>query len=686
MNRKTLALTLSVLLLALAAGPPLAAQTAPAAPPAEPATETLPIPESIVVRNVPPIPRDQVEELLPYENIRSASLSDWHPTERRMLIGTRFAESVQLHEVAMPMGARTQLTFYRDPAPGGAYRPNDPTQIIYGLNEGGAENFQFFHLDRDTGKARRFTDGKHRHQSPNWSKDGKLLAYVSNARNGRDFDLYAADPAVPGSERRVVELQGSWSALDWTWDGKRILLGEGISANESYLHWVDVASGELHTITPRRKGEDDPQISYQGGAWSRDGKSVYTTTDRDSEFTRLVRLDPATAAMTVLSGDIPWDVDSFELSEDGKLLAFFVNEDGLSKLRLLDVATGQLLPSPELPAGVAGGLEFRPGTHEIGFTLSWARSPSDIYSYDPDTQKLERWTASEIGGLNSQEFVVPQLVRFPTFDNDDKGSRRTIPAFVYKPPADRFPGPRPVYVNIHGGPEGQAQPSFMGSNNYLLNELGIAIIAPNVRGSTGYGKSYLKLDNAEKREDSVKDIGALLDWIATQPDLDASRVMVSGGSYGGYMVLASLVHYSDRLRCGYDVVGISNFVTFLQNTQEYRRDLRRVEYGDERDPKIRKVLEEISPANRVDRITKPLLVAQGANDPRVPLSESDQIVAALQGKGVPVWYVVGKNEGHGFSKKTNSDYLRAVQFEFIERCLLGDGDLRTGTATASTGK
>ena len=315
---------------------------------------------------------------------------------------------------------------------------------------------------------------------------------------------------------------------------------------------------------------------------------------------------------------------------------------------------------------------FTSSAHEVGFAISWARSPSDIYSYDPDSRQLERWTASEVGGLNPERFAVPQLVHFPTFDEVAPGKKRTIPAFVYRPPADRFPGKRPVYIDIHGGPEGQARPGFLGSTNYLMSELGLTVIYPDVRGSTGYGKTYLKLDNADKREDSVKDIGALLDWIATQPDLDPARVMVAGGSYGGYMSLASMTFYSDRLCCGWDTVGISNFVTFLQHTQGYRQDLRRAEYGDERDPEMRAFLEGIAPVNHAKKITKPLLVSQGANDPRVPLAESDQIVAAVRGNGVPVWYLVARDEGHGFGKKTNTDYQRAVLFEFLRKFLLGE--------------
>jgi dipeptidyl aminopeptidase/acylaminoacyl peptidase len=641
------------------------------------ATETAPkvsVPESIIARNVPQIPQEGTEELLPYENLRTANLVDWHPTERRMLIRTRFSESPQIHEVAMPMGARTQLTYYKDQVMAAQYRPGKPGQFIYALNEGGAENFQFFLMDPATGKARRFTDGKSRNISAVWSNDGKLLAYANNARNGRDFDLYVADPSTPGSERRVAELKGSWNPLDWSPDNRRILLSEDISANEGYLHWADVATGEVHTLTPRRPAGSEP-VAYQGGLWSKDGRSVYAANDLDSEFLRIVRIDLDNAGKpaksTVVSGDISWDVEDFDLSDDGNLLAFLTNEDGFSRLHILDLRTGEEAPTPELPKGAANGLQFRPGSHEIGLSISSARAPSDVYSYDADSRKLERWTASEAGGLNTASFAEPELVHFTSFDG------RKIPAFVYRPPANRFPGPRPVYINIHGGPEGQARPNFLGSNNYFINELGVVYLVPNVRGSSGYGKSYLKMDNGERREDSVKDIGALLDWIATQPGLDSKRVMVSGGSYGGYMVLAALVHYSDRLCCAFESVGISNFITFLKNTSGYRQDLRRVEYGDERDPKMREYLEKIAPLKHVQKMTKPLLVAQGANDPRVPLSESDQIVAALEGRGVPVWYLVGKDEGHGFQKKTNTDYQRAVLVRFIREFLLGEGKAAT---------
>jgi dipeptidyl aminopeptidase/acylaminoacyl peptidase len=279
-------------------------------------------------------------------------------------------------------------------------------------------------------------------------------------------------------------------------------------------------------------------------------------------------------------------------------------------------------------------------------------------------RKIERWTESETGGLNPTGFIEPELVRVKSFDG------LAVSGFLYRPDPKKFPGRRPVIINIHGGPEGQSRPIFQGRNNYYLNELGVAVLYPNVRGSTGYGKTFLTLDNGFKREDSVRDIGAFLDWVAQDAGLDAERVAVMGGSYGGYMTLASLVHFSDRLRCGIDVVGISSFVTFLKNTQDYRRDLRRVEYGDERDPAMAAHLEQISPLNNVARIRKPLFVVQGQNDPRVPVTEAEQMVKAIRAQGGTGWYLLAKDEGHGFAKKKNADFQFLSMIAFLQEFLL----------------
>ena len=622
------------------------------------------VPDSIAAEGVPDVPRELKAALARYQNARSASFQGWVGDRREVLIGTRFADTNQVHRVAFPGGARTQLTFFADRVLGAEANPVAP-MIAFSADEGGAENYQVFVQDANGGPSGRVTDGASRNVLAGWSKGGRLLGFSSNARNGKDMDLYLAEPGAPGSPRRLKEVSGDWSIADWSPDDRHVAAVEYISANESYVYVIEVPSGDAKPLMPRSK-PGSATVSYGDARFARDGRAIYWTTDLDSEFRRLARYDLATGQSSVLTASIPWDVEGYDLSDDGRTIVLTTNEDGLAKLHILDIATGGERPAPTLPAGQIGGLKFRKGTQEFAFTLSSARATGDVYSYDLASARLERWTASETGGIDASKFAEPELIHYPTFDG------RQIPAFVYRP-GSKFSGPRPVLIDIHGGPEGQSRPGFLGRLNYLIDELGIAIVFPNVRGSSGYGKSYLKLDNGFAREDTVKDIGALLDWIKTQPNLDASRVAVIGGSYGGYMSLATMTHYSDRLKCGIDIVGISNFVTFLKNTQGYRRDLRRAEYGDERDPKMREHLDRISPLTDAAKIAVPILVVQGKNDPRVPLSEAEQIVAAIRKGNRPVWYVLGKDEGHGFAKKVNQDYLMAAEVLFLKRHLLGDG-------------
>ncbi|MBC8164430.1 MAG: S9 family peptidase, partial [Bryobacteraceae bacterium] len=393
-------------------------------------------------------------------------------------------------------------------------------------------------------------------------------------------------------------------------------------------------------------------------------KHILVLTTEGGDNVRLASVNVQTGETSQIAAEPRWDITGFETSDDGKLVAYTVNEDGAERIRVVDAIGKTAKDLPKLPLGIVGDLRWRKGTHELGFTFSSARSPADVYSIDVDGNKLERWTRSETGGLNTGAFSEPEIVRWKSFDGLE------ISGLYYKPAA-RFTGPRPVIVNIHGGPEGQSQAGYQARNNYYLNELGIAIIFPNVRGSDGYGRKYLSLDNSYKREDSVKDIGTLLDWIGKRPELDASRIMVTGGSYGGYMTLATMTHYNDRVRCGVDVVGISNWVTFLQNTEAYRRDLRRVEYGDERDPKMKDFLFTISPVKNVKKITKPMMIVQGRNDPRVPWTESEQMVEAIRQNNTSVWYVLAADEGHGFSKKKNQDYQFAATVLFAKKNLLG---------------
>jgi len=517
------------------------------------------------------------------------------------------------------------------------------------------------------------TDRKSRNLGARWSNKGDRLAYASTRRNRADLDFYVMDPSDKTTDKLVTQNQGGgWGIADWSPDDKTLLVEENISVNESYLWLVDVATGQKTLITP--KGGD--KIAYNAIGFSADGKGIYVTTDRDNEFKRIAYLDLSTKEPKYLT-TYPFDVDQASLSENRKLLAFSLNENGVSTLHVMPlsaVAAGKgnisihigskELPMPKLPVGVIGSLRWHENNQEFAFTINSSRSPSDVYSVNINSKKLDRWTTSENGGLNAQTFAEPQLVKWKSFDGKE------ISGWLYLPPA-KFTGKRPVIVNIHGGPEGQSRPIYLGRNNYLINEAGLAILYPNVRGSEGYGKTFVALDNGFKREDSYKDIEALLQWIKKQPNLDGDKIMVTGGSYGGHMTLAVATRYNDLIACSVDIVGMSNLVTFLEHTEPYRRDLRRVEYGDERDPKMHEYLESIAPMNHVKNVTKPMMVVAGANDPRVPKSEADQMVAALKAQSTPVWYLAAKDEGHGFAKKKNADFQFYSTVMFVQQYLLG---------------
>lgn len=629
--------------------------------PAHGAGETLAPGENLTVEGVPPIATSLADEVGRYNDFRAAFFLGWHPVKRQMLISTRFADTDQLHWVTFPGGARTQLTFFPDRVSAGAVEPVKGETLLFSKDVGGGELFQIYRLDRIHGGIGLLTDGKSRHTGPKWSRQGDRIAYGSTRRNGEDVDIRVLNPADPVSDRLLLQLEGGgWEVQDWSPDGSRLLLINQVSASESYLWIADARSGEKTLLTSAAGGET---VFYAGGRFSQGGKGIYLVGDRDSEFQHLAYLDLATKRETPLTPEIRWDIDDFALSDDGSLLAFVVNEDGLGILHILDTRTRKERSVPRLPAGLVTGLEWHKNNRDLGFSFGSATRPYDAYSLDVSTGKLERWTTSETGGLDTETFSQPRLVRWKSWDD------RMIPGFLFMPPA-RFTGARPVIIDIHGGPEGQSRPDFNGRDNFFINEMGVAVLSPNVRGSTGYGKSFQKLDNGLLREGSYRDIEPLIDWIGTQPQLDKDRIMVSGGSYGGFMTLAVATHYADRIRCAVDVVGISNLVTFLENTSPYRRDLRRVEYGDERDPKMRAFMESIAPAALAKSITKPLFVIQGKNDPRVPASESAQMVSTARKSGATVWYLEAADEGHGFKKKRNRDFQFYATVEFIREFLL----------------
>jgi dipeptidyl aminopeptidase/acylaminoacyl peptidase len=616
-------------------------------------------PAAIQTQDVPPVPAEFAQRLSQYQNTRAASFSGWSPDGKGILISTRFANSSQLHRVYEPGGRREQITFFNEPASGGFIPKAIDGAILVSMDRGGSENDQVYLLDQAKFTTTLLTDGKSKHRINAIRDDGKLMIVGGNARNGRDTDLFVMDPRKPGFQRTLLEVTNEhWSVDDWSKDGQTLLLSRYVSINESYPAIMDFATGKKRDIPLPTKDK----VAIGVFEFAPDGKHAYIACDSDNEFRRLALLDLDSGKYDWLTTDIPWDVDALAVENDTGLVAFTVNADGANQLYLLEPQAGGKLNRRELklPTGNLGALRFSPDNKHLGFTLGRPDAPADAYSLEIATGKLTRWTYSEVGGLDPATFIAAKGIRFKSFDS------REIPAWYYKPRTASADKKAPVLINIHGGPESQSQPSFSGTTQFYLNELGVAVIFPNVRGSAGYGKTYLLLDNAEKREDSVKDIGALLDWIAQQPELDASRVAVTGGSYGGYMVLSSLMNFGNRIKAGTDVVGICNFNTFLKNTSPYRVDLRRAEYGDERDDKMRAFFERISPANHPEKIVSALLVAHGKNDPRVPFSEAEQISSKVRANGRTVWTVFADNEGHGFAKKDNADYFRAVEAFFLK--------------------
>jgi dipeptidyl aminopeptidase/acylaminoacyl peptidase len=609
--------------------------------------------------NIPEPSAILTEKLQGYLNARQATPLGWSP-KGQLLIATRFGDVDQLHLVEQAGGDRRQLTFLHEPITQAAFSP-DPARsaYVYLKDEGGNENAQLYY-QRFSEPAKLLTDGKSLNGAPIWSNTGREVAFFSTARDGHSYDIDIVDPESGALPRLALTADSSgaaWSVLDWSPDDSKLLVLKEVSVAESYLYVVDLNSGLKREVDP-----SPTKVGIVSAKFSRDGQGVYLISDRDGEFARLRYVGLYNNDKTVISGHIPWDIEELAISRDGHYLAFVSNEAGAGKLNLLDLRTHQDLAPPRLHSvGVIGSLSFDAEGKRLAFGFAAPNQPRDAYVLDIAENRLQPWTRSEAGPVDLSKFVLPALKDFPTFDRVD-GKARQIPLYVYEPAT---PGPHPVLINLHGGPESQFRPGFDPWIQYVVNELGFAVIAPNVRGSSGYGKSYMALDNGMLREDAVKDVGAMLVWIDMQSSFDAKHVVVAGGSYGGYLSLATLVNYGDRLRGGVDVSGIADFVSFLTNTAPYRQNQRRAEYGDERDPEMRIFLRRISPLTSADRITRPLLVVHGKNDPRVPLSEAEQIVYKLRAKGREVWYLLAADEGHGYRKKQNRDAYYETFAQFL---------------------
>ena len=618
-------------------------------------------PSAIQTEDVPVVPKSLIAQLNRYQKIRSASFSGWAADGRGILIATRFGNTTQLHRVYEPGGRREQVTFFAEPVRGRLIPKAKDGSMLLSLSSGGNEAYQIFRVNPSNGETLRLTDGKSRNVLGAVSADGSHFAIANNSRNGRDMDIYFALRNNPTKLQSLMPVNNRyWIIEDWSPDHSKLLLNNYVSINECYPAIFD---RKTKSRTPLRTKQTKGKVAYTALNFSNDGQSVFLATDAFSDFRQLTKVHLPSGKHEVLVTDIPWDVTEIAIDSNSNRIAFATNEDAYSGLYVYSPGLKTSYRKLPIEKGIVSSIEWSLDGTSIGYTLSSPVQTSEAYSIRIADSKITRWTFSEIGGLDRSEFVQPQLIHFKTFD------QRSIPAFYFKPRNATAKKPAPVILNIHGGPESQYRPYFSSSDQFYLNKMGIAVIRPNVRGSRGYGKSYLLLDNAEKREDSVRDIGALLDWVAKQPELDASRVAVYGGSYGGYMVLSSLTHYSDRIRCGVDIVGIASFATFLKNTSAYRRDLRRAEYGDERLPEMAQVFRRIDPVNNAHKIKTALLVAHGRNDPRVPFSEAEQIAPKVRANGQTVWTVYADNEGHGFRKKANRDYVTAVTTMFLKKYL-----------------
>lgn len=617
--------------------------------------------ENLIAENILPIPKTLNQAIKKYSESRNAGIASVHPNGKEIIAVTRFGSTNQLHKITIPMGARKQLTFFDEPVGTASYEPVKGEYLIYTKDTGGNEFGQLYKLDLKSLESKLLTDGgRSQNGGVIWKKDGSGFYFSSTKRNGGDRDMYYMNPLKPEETQLVLEVKGGgWGISDLSEDGKKLLISEYVSANDSYLYIYDLETKKLEPITDRK----EKGVVQSGASFSKNPDKIFYVTDRDNEFSRLAVLNLKTKKTEYLTSSIPWNVEDYDLSKDKSTIAFVTNESGINKLYILDTATNKYGAVSQIPTGLIGGVKFSDDGRSLYFSRSAANSGSDIYKMDMTSQTIERWTESEQGEMQPADMSVPKLIEWNSFD------KMKISGFYY-PASSKFTGKRPVIINIHGGPEGQSMASSIGSSNYFTNEMGVAMIYPNVRGSSGFGKTFIAADNWDLRMNSVKDIGSLLDWIAKQPELDKDRIMIMGGSYGGFMTLATAYEYADKIRCSVDIVGISDFNTFLKNTEEYRRDLRRVEYGDERIPKMAEFFTRIAPLNNIDKIKKPMFIIQGTNDPRVPVTEAVQMRDKLKAQGKTVWYLEAKNEGHGFRKKENIDFQRLAVIRFMQEYLL----------------
>ena len=596
------------------------------------------------------MPRYDIER---YLNVRSASRASIGADGRLwFLLDT--TGTAQVWSLTTAQAWPTQHTFFDERVTFVDASP-ERAEVVFGMDEGGNERAQLYRLDTGSGQITNCTDHPPaKHRWGGWASDGERFAFASNRRDQSVFDVYVQGRTETGTDARCVYEGDGWlSVAGWSPNDDRLIVHEAHASFDHDVYTLAVDSGELTHHTPH-----EGDVRYASPEWGPDGDALYCVTDRESDTLRLERLDLATGTFDVVEAGGEWNVDGVSLDESSRRIVYTRNVDGYTEVSVGElVASDRIdpLPAPDLPNGVTGGVSFGPDGDRFAVTATGRTSTANVHVVETTTGETTQWTTASTAGIPTETFIEPALVHYPTFDG------REIPAFVSLPEREPPAGGYPVVVDIHGGPESQRRPSFAGVTQYLL-DAGYAVFEPNVRGSAGYGQSYAALDDVEKRPDAVKDLRTAVEWLHDHPEVDPDRIAAMGGSYGGFMVLAALTEFPELWAAGVDVVGIANFVTFLENTGDWRRTLREAEYGSlDAD---REFLESISPISTIDAITAPLFVLHGANDPRVPVSEAEAIVEAAREQDVPVRKRIFEDEGHGFSKLDNriDAYRDVVEF------------------------
>jgi len=596
-----------------------------------------------------------VADIATYLGVRSAIGPSARADGRRLAFVSDHTGVGQGWAMDLPAGAPAQFTYHEDKIAFVDYAPVGES-LVYGMDRGGDERIQLYLVKKAGAKVRALTSRPEIiHAWGGWSSDGGRIAFAANLRNQAFFDVYVMDIAT-GEERRAFHGDGHFAPVAWSPDGKHLAVIEMRGSLDIDLHLLEIATGRIEKLlTP--KGES----RCQSIRFAKDGKSIFLATDLDRDFLGMARLDLATRKLDWLHTP-DWDVEVVRPSRDSTRVAHVTNIEGYGSLAIRDLASGEdlkiALPGP----GIVPEITWTPDNGAVVFTLNGACRTPDLYRANAATGEVTRLTTSETRGLKVDDFVEPELIHYPTFDG------RQIPAFFFRPKTPKPAKGYPTVMVVHGGPESQYLPNFRTEVQFLIAR-GYAVLATNVRGSSGYGRAYLALDDVRKRPGSVADLAHANAWLKQHKDIDGRRIAVMGQSYGGYMVLAAITLYPDLWAAGVDFYGICNWLTMLANTGPWRRKQRAKEYGDpERD---RDFLIETSPLTKVGDIKCPLLVAQGLTDPRVPPSESEQIVKAVRSRNLPCEYVTFPDEGHGFVKLHNRLTVHSKVAEFLDRFVGG---------------